>query len=492
MSLRELTKEYLTKAAYHTPLPIMTLMAAALNAKEGSILDVCGGSEEFLLRAAAIKEKKGEEELLAIENWTGIEETSGGRENLLLCGPKEKLKAAFRKKEKEKLFDYVLMNPPFGYTKGEAKSGGTRLESQFLNQALNCLKESGRCAAIVPNGLLTRTSGEDQALRQRFVEECHVEQVILLPINSFLPFAEVRTGILIFSREKGDGITKLYDFRKMDQVEQLTKAYQENQPACVLNRTTLAQHQYILSSEEYLKDNQVDIQELTKRERVLNRRLERLLTEIPSINENETGQIGMFPCFYGIQNRRNTFREILDCEYGLLECELLKAAEKEKWPKAEGSTFLGLKSGKRWDDAEKDGPYRVYGAVGVQGTAKTPSMEEETAVLIGRVGFYCGLVYKAWTKGFVSDNVMLARAVSGRAEEDFLILLLKTAHFNLEKRGSVQPYITKDMVLKRKYPLPEPERQRAFLKKYEALFEKIREQEQEVEELSVKAEIWKY
>ena len=121
MALRELTKEYLMKAVYQTPLEIVRLMAEALPLGEGTVLDICGGSEEFLLRAAAMKQKKSEEELLVFENWTGAEDTSDGRENLLVCGPTEKAAEYFKKKkgkkEKEKTFDAVLMNTPFGYTR---------------------------------------------------------------------------------------------------------------------------------------------------------------------------------------------------------------------------------------------------------------------------------------------------------------------------------------------------------------------------------------
>ena len=125
------------KAVYQTPLEIVRLMAEALPLGEGTVLDICGGSEEFLLRAAAMKQKKSEEELLVFENWTGAEDTSDGRENLLVCGPTEKAAEYFKKKkgkkEKEKTFDAVLMNTPFGYTREENK-GRVRLESQFLTQ----------------------------------------------------------------------------------------------------------------------------------------------------------------------------------------------------------------------------------------------------------------------------------------------------------------------------------------------------------------------
>ena len=78
--------------------------------------------------------------------------------------------------------------------------------------------------------------------------------------------------------------------------------------------------------------------------------------------------------------------------------------------------------------------------------------------------------------------------MENEAEEDFLLLVLRAAHFNAEKRGSVQPYITKDIVLKRKYYLPELVRQQKFLSENQEMFEKIREQEKEVEELSVESD----
>ena len=493
MALRELTKEYLTKAVYQTPLEIVRLMAEALPLGEGTVLDICGGSEEFLLRAAAMKQKKSEEELLVFENWTGAEDTSDGRENFLVCGPTEKAAEYFKKKKgkkaKEKSFDAVLMNTPFGYTR-EGNKGRVRLESQFLTQVTDCVAENGRCAAVVPGGLLNRTAAEDVELRKRFVEEFHVEQVILLPISAFLPYAEVRTGIFIFAKEKGDGMTRFYDLRKVEpeKLKSLPEIYRKSGPVCTLNRTILSQHQYILSTEEYLGEEKVDERALLSRERVLRRRLAQLSEKIPSVYENEPGQIGMFPCQKGIQNRKAVIKEILDCEYGLLECSLLRDAGKEKWPEKEGKTFLKIWSGQRLDEEEKDGPYRVYGAAGVQGSARTATMKEEQAILIGRVGSYCGAVYKAWTKGFVSDNVMLAGVVENEAEEDFLLLVLRAAHFNAEKRGSVQPYITKDIVLKRKYYLPELVRQQKFLSENQEMFEKIREQEKEVEELSVESD----
>ena len=127
-----------------------------------------------------------------------------------------------------------------------------RLESQFLTQVTDCVAEHGRCAAVVPGGLLNRTAAEDVELRKRFVEEFHVEQVILLPISAFLPYAEVRTGIFIFAKEKGDGMTRFYDLRKVEpeKLKSLPEIYRKSGPVCTLNRTILSQHQYKLSTQD--------------------------------------------------------------------------------------------------------------------------------------------------------------------------------------------------------------------------------------------------
>lgn len=92
---------------------------------------------------------------------------------------------------------------------------------------------------------------------------------------------------------------------------------------------------------------------------------------LPSMKMN-WDRSDMFPCQKGIQTRKAVIKEILDCEYGLLECSLLRDAGKEKWPEKEGKTFLKIWSGQRLDEEEKDGPYRVYGAAGVQGSAGRP------------------------------------------------------------------------------------------------------------------------
>ena len=65
---------------------------------------------------------------------------------------------------------------------------------------LRMLKNGGRCAVVVPDGVLFGSSKAHQALRQLLVEENQLEGVISLPSGVFKPYAGVSTAILIFTK----------------------------------------------------------------------------------------------------------------------------------------------------------------------------------------------------------------------------------------------------------------------------------------------------
>ena len=56
---------------------------------------------------------------------------------------------------------------------------------------------------------------------------------------------------------------------------------------------------------------------------------------------------------------------------------------------------------------EDDGEYPVYGGNGINGLYSMYNVESET-IIIGRVGFYCGSVYKTTSKAWVTDNALIA------------------------------------------------------------------------------------
>ena len=67
------------------------------------------------------------------------------------------------------------------------------------------LKVGGRCACIVPDGVLFGSSNAHKSLRKELVENQYLEAVISLPSGVFKPYAGVSTAILIFTKTNSGG-----------------------------------------------------------------------------------------------------------------------------------------------------------------------------------------------------------------------------------------------------------------------------------------------
>jgi type I restriction enzyme M protein len=61
------------------------------------------------------------------------------------------------------------------------------------------LKLGGRCAVIVPDGVLFGSSNAHVNLRKTLIEENQLDAVIKLPAGVFKPYAGVATAILMFT-----------------------------------------------------------------------------------------------------------------------------------------------------------------------------------------------------------------------------------------------------------------------------------------------------
>ena len=105
-------------------------------------------------------------------------------------------------------FDLILANPPF---KGsldyedvhssllrQVKTKKTEL--LFVVLILRMLKNGGRSATIVPDGVLFGSSSAHKALRKLLVDNNQLEAVISLPTGVFKPYAGVSTAILVFTK----------------------------------------------------------------------------------------------------------------------------------------------------------------------------------------------------------------------------------------------------------------------------------------------------
>lgn len=109
----------------------------------------------------------------------------------------------------EELYTLCMANPPFKGTvnknninpKLTAKLKTNKTELLFLTQFIRSLQLGGRCASVVPDGVLTNNNPNAyKDLRKTLVENQHLEAVISMPSGVFKPYAGVSTAILVFTR----------------------------------------------------------------------------------------------------------------------------------------------------------------------------------------------------------------------------------------------------------------------------------------------------
>lgn len=115
-------------------------------------------------------------------------------------------------------YTLVLANPPFkGSIDAERTSKDLlavtktkKTELLFLALFLRILKIGGRCASIVPDGVLFGSSNAHKAIRKEIIENHKLEAIISMPSGVFKPYAGVSTAIMIFTKTTQGGTDKVW------------------------------------------------------------------------------------------------------------------------------------------------------------------------------------------------------------------------------------------------------------------------------------------
>ena len=85
-----------------------------------------------------------------------------------------------------------------------------KTELLFVALFIRMLKKGGRCACIVPDGVLFGSSNAHKALRKELVENHQLQAVISMPSGVFKPYAGVSTGILVFTKTGAGGTENVW------------------------------------------------------------------------------------------------------------------------------------------------------------------------------------------------------------------------------------------------------------------------------------------
>ena len=115
-------------------------------------------------------------------------------------------------------YSLILANPPF---KGSLdydivsadilkKCKTKKTELLFVELFVQMLKIGGRCACIVPDGVLFGSSTAHKAIRKELVENQRLEAIISMPSGVFKPYAGVSTGIIIFTKTEHGGTDNVW------------------------------------------------------------------------------------------------------------------------------------------------------------------------------------------------------------------------------------------------------------------------------------------
>ena len=101
-------------------------------------------------------------------------------------------------------YKVILSNPPFAGTipkdsmRTDLPTNSKKSELLVLSVMMQSLAPGGRCAVVVPEGLLFGSTKAHVELRKKLLHDFEMLAVISLPAGVFKPYAGVKTSVLVF------------------------------------------------------------------------------------------------------------------------------------------------------------------------------------------------------------------------------------------------------------------------------------------------------
>ena len=220
---------------FRTPKHIVDMIVALMKPTLADLIaDPAMGSAGFLVSAAQYIIRTFDKELYKPKNrdkfktvlFSGFDTDQSmlriGAMNMMLHGvdnPHIVYQDSLSQKNTERdKYTLIMANPPFtgklfknqvsGDLLALTQTGKTEL--LFVSLFTKMLQVGGRCASIVPDGVLFGSSTAHKALRRELVENQRLEAVISMPSGVFKPYAGVSTAILIFTKTNHGGTDNVW------------------------------------------------------------------------------------------------------------------------------------------------------------------------------------------------------------------------------------------------------------------------------------------
>lgn len=229
-----------TNGQFRTPRHIIRMMVEMMKPTlKDSICDPAMGSAGFIVESAKYISEHYHTDMLKKEHGDHYRNTMFygfdtdqtmlriGAMNMMLHGvenPNIEWQDSLSDDNKEhNKYSIIMANPPFKGSLDHASVEKSLLtiaktkqtELLFISLFLRTLKLGGRCASIVPDGVLFGGNNAPTAIRKELIENQRLEAVISMPSGVFKPYAGVSTAILLFTKTNAGGTNNVwfYDMR---------------------------------------------------------------------------------------------------------------------------------------------------------------------------------------------------------------------------------------------------------------------------------------
>lgn len=219
--LREMRDAAGDSGEFYTPRPVIRFMVQMIDPALGeTILDPACGTGGFLVEALEHIEPKVStvaQRAALSENLRGIEKKPLpyllGMMNLVLHGltrPNLQRGNALSRplteiKRSDKV-NVILTNPPFGGEEEKSvlsnfPAGMQTAETAwlFMQLVLRLLADGGRCAIVVPNGVLFE-EGIGARIKERLLSTCNLHTIVRLGDGVFEPYTPIPSNLLFFDK----------------------------------------------------------------------------------------------------------------------------------------------------------------------------------------------------------------------------------------------------------------------------------------------------
>ena len=224
-----------TNGQFRSPRHIIRMMVELMQPKlTDRICDPAMGTAGFLVESTKYVKETYQQELLKKQNaqhfrkemFSGFDTDPKmlriGSMNLMLNGvddPDVRAQDSLSNQNTtEGYYTLIMANPPFSGTLDYEVVNDTLLamtrtkktELLFMSLFIRMLELGGRCASIVPDGVLFGTSTAHIALRKELVDHQRLEAIISMPSGVFKPYAGVSTAIVIFTKTNSQSTDKVW------------------------------------------------------------------------------------------------------------------------------------------------------------------------------------------------------------------------------------------------------------------------------------------